>query len=254
MTVLARIAAALTLALVAWVAPLRADDNTPTPAEFLESVPALPREAILRYARTDLEEWHYVRTRVSEEGVIVDRHDPTQPGEAHWQLVSIDGRAPTREEIEDYEDERADHSKDDEKARGEEIARVLDPGTVRLVGQEGAARRFSLGLRSPDGKRERVFRALAGELEVVPGPTAHWVREVRVWNQDTLRPYLGVRIDEADLVFRFTLKDGWVLPAAVEARWSGEFLMLKDIGKQLRFTLTDFRRVGSTTAEMTALP
>lgn len=215
-------------------------------AEELAHAPELPRNAILRYAETDLEQWHYVRTRISEDGVIIDRHDPTLPGAEHWQLVSIDGREPTERERRDYNKDRADHSDREERARGEELVRVLRPGSINYLGDEGDAQRFSYALRSPDGKRERVFAALEGELVIDPDPEAPWVREVRVWNNETLRPYLGVRIDEARLSFTFERQGEWVLPRSVEARWAGQFLLLSDIGSEITYTLEDFRHVDQT--------
>ncbi len=212
-------------------------------AEELAHAPELPRNAILRYAETDLEQWHYVRTRISEDGVIVDRHDPTLPGAEHWQLVSIDGREPTERERRDYNKDRADHSDREERARGEELVRVLRPGSITYLGDEGDAQRYGYALRSPDGKREREFAALEGELLIDPDPEAPWVREVRVWNSETLRPYLGVRIDEAELSFTFDRQGDWVLPRSVEARWAGEFLMLRDLGSEIIYTLEDFRHI-----------
>ncbi len=232
-----------------WFAMADVDDAE----QDLASVPELPRAAIERYARTDLEQWHYLRTRENEEGVVVDRHDPTLPGEAHWQLVSIDGREPTEEERRDYDRERADHSKTDERARSDDVMRMVLPGSVRALDEIDGAQRYRYALRSPDGKKERVFRALQGEFLVEQGQWEPWVREVRIWNTGTLRPWLGVRIDEADLLFKFQVQEGWVLPARVEATWTGELLALKDIGETLRVTLTDFRQV-TTQPELAANP
>lgn len=235
-------------ALAVWCRPAAAQAADEAPAEALDMsvidhVPDLPRSAILRFIGNDLEDWHYTRTRESEEGRLTDRHDPDLPGEAHWQLVSVDGRAPTEDEVRDYEKDRADHSDREQRASRAEMMQVLAPGSVRLLDVSDGVHRYAYRLRSPDGRRERVYQALEGELEVVDDAGGPWVREVRLWNTDVLRPILGVRIDAADLRFEFALRDGWVLPVAVDARWEGEFLMLKDLGTDLRFTLSDFRRV-----------
>lgn len=222
-----------------------AEDEPIDMAAALAHAPPMPRAAILRYASTDLEQWHYLRTRVSEDGVMIDRHDPTLPGEEHWQLVSIDGREPTDRERRKYERDRADHSDSEERARGEELAQVLAPGSFVFLGEESGDRRYRYALRSPDGKREAVWAGLEGDLLVAPDPEAPWVREARVWNRDTLRPGFGVRIDEARLTFTFRLQEGWVLPDTVEARWAGEFLGLRSLGDTLSFRLEDFRHIGT---------
>lgn len=239
---------------VLWLLPAPAQPDDAVLSEVLDPsvidhVPDLPRSAILRFVANDLEDWHYTRTRESEEGSLTDRHDPDLPGEAHWQLVSVDGRAPTEDEVRDYEKDRADHSDREQRASRAEMLQVLAPGSVELLDASGEVHRYAYRLRSPDGKRERVYAALEGELEVVDAAGGPWVREVRLWNTDILRPILGVRIDTADLRFEFAVQDGWVLPVAVEASWDGEFLMLKELGTDLRFTLSDFRRVDTPVAD-----
>jgi hypothetical protein len=209
--------------------------------EALVDTPLLFRDALLFSTATDLEQWHYLRTRHGEERVIVDRHDPTLPGEAHWQLVSIDGREPTEDERREYEKDRADHSDADERANNEDWVKVIAPDSVHLLETEGDARRFGYRMQSPDGRREKLFAGLAGDLLVVDDADPAWIREVRLWNTEILRPALGVRIDAVKLVFRFTRQDDWVVPTELQAQWEGEFLMLKDIGDELRFTLADFR-------------
>lgn len=237
-----------------WPGPAPGQPDDAPPAEVLDPsvidhVPDLPRSAILRFVTNDLEDWHYTRTRESEEGSLTDRHDPDLPGEAHWQLVSVDGRAPTEDEIRDYEKDRADHSDREQRASRAEMLQVLAPGSIEPRGAAGGVYRYAYRLRSPDGKRERIYAALEGELEVVDGASGPWVREVRLWNTDILRPILGVRIDTAELRFEFAVQDGWVLPVVVEANWDGELLMLKDLSTDLRFTLSDFRRVDTPVAD-----
>ncbi len=207
----------------------------------LDHAPAEVRAAILRYGNTDLEQWHYQRTRTTEEGSIVDRHDPTLPGAEHWQLVSIDGREPTRDELETFEDDRADHSDDEEKARTDYIIDVIQPGSIVFQGEIDGAERYGYLLRSPDGKREKTFLRLEGDLSIQTGDDGPWVRTVRVWNTETLRPIIGVRIDQVMMSFHFELQDGYLLPRRVEAQWQGEFLMLKNIDRVVDVSLTDFR-------------
>ncbi len=209
--------------------------------EALSETPALFRDALLFSTATDLEDWHYLRTRHGEEGVIVDRHDPTLPGEEHWQLVSIDGRAPTEEERLDYEKDRADHSDADERANNENWVKVIVPESVQPLATQGDAQRFGYRMQSPDGRREKLFAGIEGDLLVVDDADPAWIREVRLWNRETLRPALGVRIDSVNLVFRFRRQGDWVVPTELQARWEGEFLMLKDISDDLRFTLDNFR-------------
>ena len=239
--------ASLLLASGLTVAATESDPGVP---ENLADAPSLPRDAILRYAETDLEHWAYYRIKESAEGVVVDHHDPTREGPDHWRLVSVDGRLPTTEEITEYNEDRADHSESsDEKARGEDITAVLAPGSIRFAGAEGQAQRFTYGLRSPDGKRKRTFGALTGDLTVRPGALEPYVETVRVWTTKTIRPTFGLRIDEAMLTFDFVEWEGTVLPAAGDVRFNGAFLLVKSLEEDFRFTLGGFHRVQEESLE-----
>ncbi|MEM1411975.1 MAG: hypothetical protein AAGH19_06395 [Pseudomonadota bacterium] len=223
-------------------------------AAMLAHVPELPRAAILRFVETDLARWHYVRTRTSDDGVTIDRHDPTLPREERWQLVSIDGREPTEKELRRYRRDREDAAERDEQERDDELVKVLQPGSIQFLGEENGFQRFSYALQSPDGKREKVYAALEGELLIDPDDGGRpWVREVRVWNRETLRPFIGVRIDDAHMSFTFELKDDWVLPVAVDVRWAGEILALRDVGNAMSYRLEDFRHADDVTAAIAAL-
>lgn len=215
--------------------------DTPIP-ESLLTAPQHVREAVLRYGETDLEQWHYRRSRTTEEGTIVDRHDPTLPGPEHWQLITIDGREPTGDEFAEFEDDRADHSDEEERARSEFVIDIIEPGSITLLEEIDGAQRYGFQLRSPDGKREKVYLGLSGDLLIQPGDDGPWVRNVRVWNTETLRPVIGVRIDEIMVSFQFDLQDENVVPVGIEANWNGAFLMLKDIEREVSVSLSDFRR------------
>lgn len=236
------IAISCSLSLLAVPCTVLADTDDLIP-ESLVSAPAQVREAILRYGNTDLEQWQYTRTRVTEEGTIVDRHEPTRPGPEHWQLLSIDGREPTADEFREFEDDRADHSDDEEKARTDYVIDVIQPGSIEFLGATDGVERYAYRLRSPDGKREKTFQRLSGDMLIQSGDDGPWVKTVRVWNTETLRPIIGVRIDEVMMSFHFDLQQGYALPAMVEADWRGAFLMLKDIERRVDVTLSDFEQV-----------
>jgi len=218
------------------------DDELVAIGDMLPEAPPRMRAAALRYAETDLEQWHYLRTRISEERTVVDRHDPTLPGPEHWQLVSIDGREPTEEELEEFNEDRADHSEDREKATAQMVLGAILPGSVRPMTADTGTERYALDLQSPDGRRKGTYERLTGDLEVRNSDSGPWISSVRVWNRETLRPVPGIRIDEARIRFDFELVEDTVLPIAVTAFWAGELLMVKDLGGQVEVSLKDFRR------------
>ncbi|MDH3578039.1 MAG: hypothetical protein OEO71_09520 [Gammaproteobacteria bacterium] len=51
--------------------------------------------------------WAYTETRVDSEHVWVGRSDPRRPARERWQLISVDDREPTDDEIKKYRNEKA---------------------------------------------------------------------------------------------------------------------------------------------------
>ena len=51
--------------------------------------------------------WAYTETQVTSEHVWVGRYDPRRSSNERWQLISVDGREPTEEELEEYNQDKA---------------------------------------------------------------------------------------------------------------------------------------------------
>ncbi len=226
--------------------PVAKADSAPQPASH---VPERALTAIMRYANTNLEEWHYTREWAYDGEVRIDHHDPSRPGAEHWQLVSIDGRAPTAAEIKEYNEDRDSHEEEsEERFDNEDVLRMLAPGTVKLIGQDGNRLRYGYRMQSPNGKKKRLYRPMLGDLTVVQEGEDSWVEQVRVWNDEPVRPVIGVRISDVAMDFQFTRQGEAVLPAGVDVTFAGKFLLLKNIDRQIQVRLTDFARVADITA------
>ncbi|NRB70812.1 MAG: hypothetical protein HRU51_02730 [Xanthomonadales bacterium] len=211
---------------------------------LLAQTDPLPRNAILRNAQTDLEQWVYTRSRLDEGRLDVDEHDPRRPGPEHWRLLSIDGETPNAAELKEYAEWRADHSEaSDDQAGPMDILELLVPGSVRLLGSEGDVHEYGYAMRSPDGKRKKVYAALAGAFTVVPGADTPFVSLLRIWNREPVRPRFGLRINAASLDLAFTEQAGYVLPQRVEVAFEGSFLLVKTLDERFEFTLDNFQRI-----------
>lgn len=213
-------------------------------AGLLEQTDPLPRKAILRNAQLDLEQWVYTRSRLDEGRLIIDEHDPRRPGPEHWRLLSLDGEPPTAAELEEYAEWRADHSEDSDDQTGpEDILELLLPGSVELLAREGDVLEYGYAMRSPDGKRKKLYAALAGAFTVVPGADSPFVSLLRIWNREPVRPRFGLRINAASLELAFTEQAGYVLPQRVEVAFEGSFLLVKTLNERFEFTLDNFQRI-----------
>jgi hypothetical protein len=93
----------------------------------------LAQRALERMSEIELNQWSYQRTLVSEDGTRIDHHDPRRAEPEHWQIVSIDGRSPTAEEIEEYNEGRETGDRKEAESKGSrDIVEMLDPGSLEL--------------------------------------------------------------------------------------------------------------------------
>ncbi len=74
--------------------------------------------------------WAYTETQVDSERVRVGRYDPRRPSGERWQLLTVDDRVPSEDEIEEYRKEKAhDHSDDGDR----QVSAMIEPGSIKLI-------------------------------------------------------------------------------------------------------------------------
>lgn len=201
--------------------------------------------AIERLAATELERWSYTRTLQSEGRIVVDRHDPSLPGEEHWQLVSVDGLAPSEEDWRDYRRKRADHSAPEKGQRRYEIsdlATMLIADSLELVGSQGPSHTYRFRLQSPDGRRAKLYAGLAGELTLHGAGEQPFIERVRIWSEQPLSPALGVRLHSFGFEMRFTDHGEHVLPASMDLNMEGRAFVFKDLGNEFQVSFSELRK------------
>ncbi len=73
-------------------------------------------QALANISNDYRQEWAFTESVIEDGVTIVGRYDPSQPSDARWHLISIDGQQPTEEEIADFADDREDrfHDHDDD--------------------------------------------------------------------------------------------------------------------------------------------
>lgn len=192
--------------------------------------------AIQRLADTDFEQWGYTRTVASDGEILIDRHDPSLPGEEHWQLVSIDGQQPTDKDWKEYRRKRANHAEDPDKDNRYDtgdLAAMIQAESLVSVAYQGPGQRWQFTLKSPDGEHERRFRGLRGELlihsEDQQAPFIEWVR---IWTDEAISPAFGIRLQKLDFDVRFVDLGAHVLPVKMDVFLEGRIFWLKDISTE----------------------
>lgn len=201
--------------------------------------------AIERLAATELEGWAYTRTLQSDGRIVVDRHDPSLPGEEHWQLVSVDGLAPSEEDWRDYRRKRANHAEQEQDKRRYEVndlATMLIADSLQAVSSQGQSQTYRFRLQSPDGRKASLYAGLSGELTLHANHEQPFIERVRIWSDEPISPAFGVRLSNFGFEMRFTDHGDHVLPATMDLTMEGRAFVFKDLGNQFQVFFSDHHK------------
>lgn len=184
--------------------------------------------------------WSYSRTTTQKGVVRIERHDASQPEEARWILVRLNGRAPSASELRDY---ARDKAKARERRRKEsDDDQDIDRSSIRLVSEDGERATFSFRTRGEGKLASAVTEHIHGTLVVVKDGA--WPERFELAANDPIRPIPGVRIDAFRLVMTFQRDraSGDVLPLAIESRIRGRAFGLKSLDDDATVRFSEYVR------------
>jgi hypothetical protein len=220
----------------------------PLAAEFLKLPPATDAQRTLfadAYGKlgTEQDQWAYTETSrgVGDKRVLVTRVDPSKPEAERCVLLSIDGRAPTPEEVQQWRDDGGDLS----KALGDlpPLASLVDLKDLRVAQEESEAVVFELPIRGgsaefPAEKFQAVFRV---------NKATRGFEDIAVKLRDSFRVAGVVKITEAGLHAQFQTFDPAHAPQPILLRGGGAArIVLVKVARDFETTRSDFKHVEPT--------
>lgn len=212
------------------------------PLAFAESQDELIERAFAAVEDDLRGRWSFTRTEEDKERSSVGRYDPRLPEAERWQLVSVDGREPTAEEIEDYIEQRSgEQDKSDEDDKG--LGAIVSEGSATLIEETDSYWLFSF-VPSADSEDEKAFMSeVDGRLKIVKD--GHYVAEISMQNDGTIKPGKGVKIKEFSTRLEFAPieKGGPALPRRVRASVQGKAFLVVKIDEAETVTFSEFERV-----------
>ena len=228
---------------MAVLAVLAAGAAPPAAAE----VPPIAREAFANMPRVT-GEWAFTRTREDNDGSRVERFDPA--ADPKWQLVSVNDREPTEEELRDYAEEV-------EQRLAREEGRPGDNDFDGLAADEGWElleeddRRVTWRFRPAAGAtdREGMARHLQGEMTILK--SVPYVESFRLYSDEPFRAKVIAKIERFNTRIEMIRLDRRAyMPVRVTTRVRGSAAFgLKSIERDILLTYSDFRYAGSGDAE-----
>lgn len=164
-------------------------------------------------------DWAFTETSLADGLLWVARFDPRRPGDARWTVLSVDGRAPTEDEIEDFVDEKNTEAIV-ENFTGD-IDDMVRPGSLQLI--DDADDHWLLGF-VPDEDDADFAEHVEGRMRI--SKAGRHLEFVEMASRETVNAGLGTRIDNFLTRFTFApaVEGGPIVPRTIEVRIEGRAL------------------------------
>lgn len=175
----------------------------------------------------------YVTTRSNEDGEQVEAFDGS------WRLVSVDSRAPTADELEDYAD-GASARQERKHPASMNLSEVVTPGTLALEAADDDGREYSFTMRGEDAKEEDFLSSMDARLWTSSDGR---VQRVRMTNREPVSPQTGVRITQFAQEMQFGWDDGLNVPVlqSVHVVLEGRAFLVKKLSQDQTIRFSDIR-------------
>jgi hypothetical protein len=181
--------------------------------------------------------WAYTETQVGGEHVWVGRHDPRRPSSERWQLLTVDGRAPSDDEIEEYRKDKAhDHSNNGEHR----VNALVEPDSVRLIEESD---KYWLLSFDPDDEEEMMGSV---DATIRINKADGHLEYIDLRNHSLIKPAFGIRISKliTRLTFGAAVADGPIVPLSTQLEAKGRAYLFVSFDEQELHRNSDFEYVG----------
>ena len=178
----------------------------------------------------------------NEEGDIsskVERFDPRQPDESHWQLISLNGEKPTTKQQKSYLKERNEPTKE-EHSISIRLSELIQVDTLVLLQESDLelitgfnVNTESLGINAKD--------ELKGEIRY--DKSENYIEEIRIINKAPFSPMFSAEIDSLEVIFQFNLVGDWVVIQKQAFTMKGTFAFFSEIDEVSIAQYSDYQTV-----------
>lgn len=192
-------------------------------------------------------QWAFTESSLEDGLDYVGRYDPRRPDGGRWTLLTVDGRAPTDEEVEEYLDDKEDEfQRDDDENDGE--ADMVDFETLELVDETDDHWIFSFVPNGDDHDDEseiEFMEQVTATLKIVRD--GHYLEYIDMHNDKPIRPAFSVRISQfrVRLTFGPAADGGPIVPLSEEVVVRGRAMLLVSFDEQESVRYSDYEFAGS---------
>lgn len=206
---------------------------------------SLLNEAISAIDEDYRREWAFTETAIDSETTTVGRYDPRRsPGE-RWQLISVDGREPSEDELVAFSEDKAADEPDEEREGGrsdDNVADMVQPDSLSLLEETGDYWLFSFVPN--DDEDEGFLEKMDGTLRIAKD--GRYLERLDIESREPFKPAIGVKVHRflTSLTFGPAAGSGPIVPLTVEFRVKARAYLLMNVDEAGSVTYTDFEYVG----------
>ena len=203
------------------------------------------KEALSNTSNDYHQEWAFTHS-ATEEGIqIVGRYDPRLPDDERWQLITVDGRAPTAEEIADYRHDQVDEfyehhdDHDNEIVNFETLSLAEETDDYWLF-------RFTPDVGNDDeGTARKFMRHVVGTIKIIRN--GNYVQYIELRNERPIRPAFSIKISRflTHLTFGPAGGDGPIVPLSIDVEVKGRAILFVTFDEMESIRFTDYEHVGT---------
>jgi hypothetical protein len=209
-------------------------------------------ESAVKAVTWDLDDqWAFTETKAGTDGTLVSRYDPRMPDGERWSLLSIDGRAPTQAEVENFARDRVAEEHEDEageKSDDGEVDAMVDPGTLRLIEETDDYWLLEF-VPTDDGDDDdemgrEVMRRMNGTVRIAK--EGGHLEAIDIRNEKPIRPRVGVKMKKflMRMTFAPAVDGGPVVMRSMDFAIKLSAFMLIRVDKSESVTYSDFEYAG----------
>lgn len=190
--------------------------------------------------------WAYTETSTDDDGTSVARHDPRRLEGERWVLASVDGRAPTEDELEDFDEEKnrdRDSDSDDEDDNSMNRKSLVEDGSLELLEETDTHWLFAFKPVADDEDNAKFLKKVDGTLTVIKD--GHYVGQIRMQNSKPIKPGKGVKLEvfNTQLDFAPITEGGPALPQTINTHVKGRAMLLISFNEKAHIEYSDFQKV-----------
>jgi hypothetical protein len=183
------------------------------------------------------EDWAFTETRLVDDAPWVARFDPRKPDGERWTLVSVDGRAPNKEELREFVHDKDEHDSSDSEQR----INIVGTETLQLVEETDDHWLFDF---VPQEDEIEFVRNVDAVLRIVKD--GHFLESIDIRNHSDLKPGFGTKITTFVVQMQFgpAVDGGPIVPHAMKVRVEGRALLFVGFDETELITYRDFEYAG----------